>query len=182
MKQSDDSRLTAGILAAVTTMVFFAVCLAVPAVSSRISDLGNLNLITYAGSVILFCLTFLLYCRLLSRISFVSSTGKLPQIFAVLFLTLSLIRRRAACALLLGAVSSVFLWLHQAFLRVLASGLYLCALVGTGQIFLGLLDRKRQLAPGHLVTWMASLILGCGLTIFLFCAMSHFGAGGIGNA
>lgn len=83
MKQSDDSRLTAGILAAVTTMVFFAVCLAVPAVSSRISDLGNLNLITYAGSVILFCLTFLLYCRLLSRISFVSSTGKLPQIFAV---------------------------------------------------------------------------------------------------
>ena len=107
--------------------------------------------------------------------------GETAALFAVLFLTLSLIRRRAACALLLGAVSSVFLWLHQAFLPVLASGLYLCALVGTGQIFLGLLDRKRQLAPGHLVTWMASLILGCGLTILLFCAMSLLGAGGIGN-
>ena len=107
--------------------------------------------------------------------------GETAALFAVLFLTLSLIRRRAACALLLGAVSSVFLWLHQAFLPVLASGLYLCALVGTGQIFLGLLDRKRQLAPGHLVTWMASLILGCGLTILLFCAMSLLGVGGIGN-
>ena len=107
--------------------------------------------------------------------------GETAALFAVLFLTLSLIRRRAACALLLGAVSSVFLWLHQAFLPVLASGLFLCALVGTGQIFLGLLDRKRQLAPGHLVTWMASLILGCGLTILLFCAMSLLGAGGIGN-
>ena len=113
MKQSDDSRLTAGILAAVTTMVFFAVCLAVPAVSSRISDLGNLNLITYAGSVILFCLTFLLYCRLLSRISFVSSTGKLPQIFAVLFLTGSCLFLLSAFLLegnLTGGVSYKYVW------------------------------------------------------------------------
>ncbi|MGI6010754.1 MAG: hypothetical protein ACOX8H_04540 [Ruminococcus sp.] len=122
MNSSDNSKLAAGILAAGTTLLFFAACLAVPAISSQISSLGNLNLITYGGSVILFCLSFLLYCRLLSAKTFLSlSRGKLPGIFSLLFLAGSFLFLGAAFLLegnLAGGVSYKYVWHNLPFFLV----------------------------------------------------------------
>ena len=64
MNQSEENRLFSGILAALTSAVFFTACLKIPALSAFISSAGNINLIVFAGTVILFCLSFLLFYRI----------------------------------------------------------------------------------------------------------------------
>ncbi|MGI6007556.1 MAG: hypothetical protein ACOX8E_08725 [Ruminococcus sp.] len=122
MKPSDDSKLLAGILAAATTILFFAACLSIPALSARISSLGNLNLMTYAGGVLLFCLSCLLYCRLLSRRQFSFLSNKKTQyIFALLFLAGSFLFLAASFLLegnLTGGVSYKYVWHNLPFLLV----------------------------------------------------------------
>ncbi|UWP58089.1 hypothetical protein [Ruminococcus gauvreauii] len=64
MNQSEENRLFSGILAALTSAVFFTACLKIPALSAFILSAGNINLIVFAGTVILFCLSFLLFYRI----------------------------------------------------------------------------------------------------------------------
>ena len=45
MNQSEENRLFSGILAALTSAVFFTACLKIPALSAFISSAGNINLI-----------------------------------------------------------------------------------------------------------------------------------------
>ena len=46
----------AGLIAAA---VFFVGCLKIPAISDKISSLGNINIVVYGMTLILFCLVFI---------------------------------------------------------------------------------------------------------------------------
>lgn len=132
MKQTDDSKLLSGILAAAVTALFFAVCLAVPAVSSRILSRGNLNLITYGGGVILFCLIYLLCRRLSASKELLFLQNKMLQrIFALLFLAGSSLFLGVSFLMegnLTGGVTYKYVWHNLPFwlvILVIAAGLIL---------------------------------------------------------
>ena len=70
-------------------------------------------------------------------------------LFAAFFLELRLRKKLLWRAVLMGVTASVFLWIHQAFLPVLVSGLYLLVLAGFGRFLLEVMSRGlRQDAEG----------------------------------
>ena len=64
MNQSEENRLFSGILAALTSAVFFTACLKIPALSAFIFVCRQYQFNCFAGTVILFCLSFLLFYRI----------------------------------------------------------------------------------------------------------------------
>lgn len=58
--KTSTNKITAFLVSLLISFGFAACCLKIPPVSSLISSIGNLNLLTYAGTVILFCVSYLL--------------------------------------------------------------------------------------------------------------------------
>ena len=100
-------------------------------------------------------------------------------LFAAFFLELRLRKKLLWRAVLMGVTASVFLWIHQAFLPVLVSGLYLLVLAGFGRFLLEVMSRGKRLSSERLVSWLAEFTAGCGGMILLFCLMSLAGIGEI---
>lgn len=65
--KTSTNKITAFLVSLLISFGFAACCLKIPPVSSLISSIGNLNLLTYAGTVILFCVSYLLISLLLDR-------------------------------------------------------------------------------------------------------------------
>lgn len=100
-------------------------------------------------------------------------------LFAAFFLELRLRKKLLWRAVLMGVTASVFLWIHQAFLPVLVSGLYLLVLAGFGRFLLEVMSCGKRLSSERLVSWLAEFTAGCGGMILLFCLMSLAGIGEI---
>ena len=119
MNHSDESKLCSGILALAAAALFFIACLKLPALSSAISGIGNLNMITYAGTVVLFCLTFWLFYKGFS----VRPVSLSPSnVFRFLFPTVLLIGSLFFIAVsfltegnLAGGVTYKFIWHNLPF-------------------------------------------------------------------
>ena len=65
--KTSTNKITAFLVSLLISFCFAACCLKIPSVSGLISSMGNLNLLTYAGTVILFCVSYLLISLLLDR-------------------------------------------------------------------------------------------------------------------
>jgi len=115
---------------------------------------------------------------------------EVAALFVVAFLALGAARTNRMRLGLLVILASVFCWLHQVFLPVVVSGLYLAVILKCGSFVRKLFSRKRPFPEyvsvsrrGAAVvcgrTVMADLTLGCGTMILLFCLLSLMGAGGI---
>ena len=65
--ETSSNKITAFLVSLMVSCVFTACCLKIPSVSGAVSSVGNLNLITYALTVILFCLSYLLCLLILNR-------------------------------------------------------------------------------------------------------------------
>ena len=65
--ETSSNKITAFLVSLMVSCVFAACCLKIPSVSGAVSSVGNLNLITYALTVILFCLSYLLCLLILNR-------------------------------------------------------------------------------------------------------------------
>ncbi|HIY01686.1 MAG TPA: hypothetical protein IAA26_07575 [Candidatus Blautia faecipullorum] len=66
MKPSTN-KITAFLVSLLISFGFAACCLKIPSVSATVSSLGNLNLLTYAMTVILFCVSYLVLCLVTNR-------------------------------------------------------------------------------------------------------------------
>ena len=101
-------------------------------------------------------------------------------LFAVFFCTLAIVadrRRRLGLLVLTGAV---FTWVHQVFLPMAVSGLYLAVIIRVGSGLRAFLDRDRRIVEYHVTAAMADLTLGSVSLILLYCLMSFLGLGSIG--
>ncbi|MCH1981892.1 hypothetical protein MCG98_04810 [Ruminococcus sp. OA3] len=130
MNHSEENSLFSGILAALTAAVFFTACLKIPALSAFISSAGNINLIVFAGTVILFCLSFLLFYRIFCfrACSFLQHRAvrflcfTLFSIGTLLFLTVSFLMEGN----LTGGVSYKYIWHNLPLLLVIVLALIAC--------------------------------------------------------
>lgn len=77
--------------------------------------------------------------------------------------------------------AAVFSWIHQAFLPMVVSGLYIAVIIRAGSGIRSVLDKKRQLPEYQVMTAMADFTLGAVGMILLFCLMSLVGIGSIEN-
>lgn len=97
------------------SFVFAACCLKIPSLSEMISSKGNINLLTYAMTVILFCISYLLISLLLIRTKKTAVLDRpYPAIAAVLILftvnLLFLIRMFQLETEVYGSVSVRYIW------------------------------------------------------------------------
>jgi len=67
MKKNTESKLIASAVSLLLAALFFGACLKVPPLTTFITAYGNLNILTFAGTTILFCLAFLLIYTLLEH-------------------------------------------------------------------------------------------------------------------
>lgn len=104
---------------------------------------------------------------------------EMAVVFVMFFATIGRVRNFRLCSALLVLEAAVFTWIHQAFLPMVVSGLYLAFILKTGSMFRRFLDRDHWFAEYNGLTAMADFTLGCGLLILLFCLMSLAGIGGI---
>lgn len=100
-------------------------------------------------------------------------------LFAAAFISLYVVRQDKLRAGLLFAVASVFTWLHQAFLPMIVSGIYLVVIVRAGSGLRCLLDKEKILEEYRIATALADFTLGAVGLIVLYCLMSFAGVGSI---
>ena len=100
--------------------------------------------------------------------------------FLTAFVTIFAVRERKFCAGLLAVEISAFCWIHQVFLPMAASALYIFVILRVGSGLRMLLDKKKIIKEYHMDTRMADMTLGCVGLILLYCLMSLAGVGGIG--
>lgn len=100
-------------------------------------------------------------------------------LFCVFFLILYGVKKDRLRLGGLVLVAAGFTWIHQAFLPLMISGLYLVFILETGRMVRRCMDRSRRFLEGRAVTAMADFVLGCGSLILLFCLMSLAGVGSI---
>ena len=100
--------------------------------------------------------------------------------FLTAFVTIFAVRERKFCAGLLVVEISAFCWIHQVFLPMAASALYIFVILRVGSGLRVLLDKKKIFKEYHMDTRMADMTLGCVGLILLYCLMSLAGVGGIG--
>lgn len=72
--KSSINKIAAFAAALFFSLGFAACCLLVPQISSVISSKGNINLLVYAGSVLLFCCSFMLFCAILNKTAVLSDS------------------------------------------------------------------------------------------------------------
>lgn len=161
MNRSDESKLLSGILALAAASLFFTACLKIPAISSAIASLGNLNMITYAGTVIIFCGVFWLIYKLCSgkSLAFLQSKG-----FQLIFMTSFIIGSLVFVAIsflkegnLVGGVSYKYIWHNLSFALVAIMAVILTT------VFLGLW-KFRDFSAHNIILWLyyggLSLLIG----------------------
>lgn len=103
-------------------------------------------------------------------------------LFGVLCFILKFSIRLRVRYLLLFLAASVFTWIHQVFLPLLLSGIYVLFLAALGRELRVRLDTKRYFEDYRIPAAMADFLLGCACMILLFCVMSLAGLGGIEKA
>ena len=81
---------------------------------------------------------------------------------------------------LLTVEAAIFTWIHQAFLPMVVSGIYLIVIIGLGRKIRKILDPDQRFASQSSATKMADLTLGAVALILLYCLMSLAGIGSIG--
>lgn len=100
-------------------------------------------------------------------------------LFAAAFTIVYFVKQNKLRFGLLLAVASVFTWLHQAFLPMAVSGLYLVVIVRAGSGIRFLLDKEKILEECRISTILADFTLGAAALILLYCLMSLAGIGSI---
>lgn len=123
--KTSTNKILSFLLSLVLSFVFAACCLKVPALSDAISSKGNINLLTYAMTVILFCLSYLLISLLLAHLKKPSVLDKpYPATIAALILSavniLFLIRMFQLETEVYGSVSVRYIWHIMPFWLVAA--------------------------------------------------------------
>ncbi len=101
-------------------------------------------------------------------------------LFAISFLILALVADRRKRLGLLVLTGAVFTWIHQVFLPMAVSGIYLALIIRVGSGVRSFLDRDRQIVEYHVTAAMADFTLGSVCLILLYCLMSILGIGSIG--
>ena len=81
--------------------------------------------------------------------------------------------------LLLVLEAAVFTWIHQAFLPVAVSGVYVFMIIRTGRMIRSVLDPEKQFPNRAVTTVMADFTVGSVSLILLYCLMSLAGIGSI---
>ena len=173
MKQTEETCLFSGSLAVFLAALFFTVCLKVPELSAFISSIGNINLIVFAGTVILFCLSFFFFyrafcfrsCRFLQRRAVRSVCFILTALGSLLFFITSFLMEGN----LTGGVSYKYVWHNLPLLLVITLTGIFCVM------FFGLW-RFREVP---LKTWILYLFYG-GMTLLMtytFYTPNIFGRG-----
>lgn len=105
---------------------------------------------------------------------------EITVLYVILCLILGAFKDQKLRCGLLAAVSSVFLWIHQALLPMLVSGVYIVFIIRLGCGLRSVLDRKKNFGEYNIRALMADFTLGAVMMILLFCVMSLIGIGGIG--
>ena len=100
-------------------------------------------------------------------------------LFGVTFAIMVLIRNQKLRIGALALEAAVFTWIHQAFLPVVVSGLYLAVIVCVGSAARRWLDREHWFEECRLTTMMADFTLGSIGLILLYGIMSLLGVGSI---
>lgn len=103
-------------------------------------------------------------------------------VFGAAFAILMLIRDRKLRNGALALEAVVFTWIHQTFLPVLVSGLYLVVIIRAGRVLRRWLDKNQVLNREQLPDrdpWMADFTLGSIGLILLYGLMSLAGVGSI---
>lgn len=100
-------------------------------------------------------------------------------LFGVAFAIMVLIRNQKLRIGALALEATVFTWIHQAFLPVVVSGLYLAVIVCVGSAARRWLDREHWFEECRLTTMMADFTLGSIGLILLYGIMSLLGVGSI---
>ena len=100
-------------------------------------------------------------------------------LFGVAFAVMVLIRNQKLRIGVLALEAAVFTWIHQAFLPVVVSGLYLAVIVCVGSAARRWLDREHWFGECRLTMMMADFTLGSIGLILLYGIMSLLGVGSI---
>ena len=99
--------------------------------------------------------------------------------YLALFVTIFAVRDRRFRAGLLLTETAAFFWIHQVFLPMCASAVYLAVILRAGSAVRVMLDRKKNFEEFCMPTAMADVTLGSIVLILLYCLMSLAGIGGI---
>lgn len=105
---------------------------------------------------------------------------EIAVLFTVFFCILAVSAERRKRLGFLALTGIVFTWIHQVFLPVAVSGIYLVLIIRVGCIIRSFLDRDRCITEYHATVAMADFTLGSICLILLYCLMSAVGIGGIG--
>lgn len=104
---------------------------------------------------------------------------EIAALFFAAFLSISLAKTNRLRFGLLCLLAAIFYWLHQVFVPMALSGLYLAVIIRCGSSIRRILAGKKPFPEYHGVAVMADFTLGSGMFILLFCLMSLIGAGSI---
>lgn len=108
-----------------------------------------------------------------------SMLTEVAVLFAAVFVSLYFVKQTKIRFGLLLVVASVFTWLHQAFLPMVVSGIYLIVIIRAGSGLRFLLDKEKILEEYKIATGLADFTLGAVALILLYCLMSLTGIGSI---
>jgi len=100
-------------------------------------------------------------------------------LFGVALVVLKLVQEKNVRIGALAVVAGIFTWIHQAFLPVVVSGLYLIVIVCVGRIARRWLDQGQWFRERERSTIMADFSLGSIGLILLYGIMSLLGVGSI---
>lgn len=100
-------------------------------------------------------------------------------LFGAAFAIQMLIRSRKLQIGALAIEAAVFTWIHQAFLPMIVSGLYLAVIICVGSAARRWLDREHWLKEGKVTTALADFTVGSIGLILLYGIMSLLGIGSI---
>ena len=104
---------------------------------------------------------------------------EIAVLFGTAFISLSVVKQDKLRAGLLFAAAFVFTWVHQAFLPMAVSGIYLVVIIRAGSGIRYLLDKEKLLKEYQIATALADFTLGAVGLILLYCLMSLAGIGSI---
>lgn len=105
--------------------------------------------------------------------------AEITILFAIFCLNFGITKCRKLRAGLLIAAAAGFSWIHQVFLPMALSGLYLAVIIRVGSGIRKILDKNNCLKEYELSTLLADFVLGAVTMTLLFCLMSLVGIGAI---
>ena len=100
-------------------------------------------------------------------------------VFGIALVIMLLIRNRKMRIGALVLEAAVFTWIHQVFLPMVLSGIYLVVIIRVGGACRRLLDKDLRLEEKTTASAMTDFTLGCVALILLYALMSMIGIGSI---